>query len=486
MKSRLRSIFIKEQKRYSFGNLKEMFHLQEHDVLSIINRLKSLGVLKSVKNNDEQRKMTELIDEDVEVSDVDSDDSNHLYVFTFVGILMVYGIVLKCYPKYIHMNDAPTRELKQVIKVINKFNKKEQIIKFQNDMQGEAKFNRLAVILYLLNDFYENGVYQSSRSISEVNGTGEINWERTINDTFAIISNNRPVYPELITKRSINDEYNYIKRLHETILTQCSKEIEDSGLLELFDILDVNLSDEKIEGFGDTEYILNHIQKELNVQYNTHKQLLLKTLYTFVANEGVLSDNSEFSLFGTNSFHVVWEKSCAEVLDNHLETPLEQLPLNLSSTFSRQRNKTLKEFIEKPKWHGKGIEIQEAEKTLIPDLITIKKNIKGDWQFLIFDAKYYNLRLEKGILDGQPGIESITKQYLYQMAYQDFLGEHCIQEVRNCFLFPTECDDVIDNGEVYMDMFSNLEKIKIRMLPVSRVYDCYLNNKKIDVTELDL
>lgn len=72
------------------------------------------------------------------------------------------------------------------------------------------------------------------------------------------------------------------------------------------------------------------------------------------------------------------------------------------------------------------------------------------------------------------------------MAYQDFLGEHCIQEVRNCFLFPTECDDVIDNGEVYMDMFSNLEKIKIRMLPVSRVYDCYLNNKKIDVTELDL
>ena len=125
-------------------------------------------------------------------------------------------------------------------------------------------------------------------------------------------------------------------------------------------------------------------------------------------------------------------------------------------------------------------------KTLIPDLITIKKNIKGDWQFLIFDAKYYNLRLEKGILGGQPGIESITKQYLYQMAYKDFLGEHYIQEVRNCFLFPTECEDVIDNGEVYMDMFSNLEKIKIRMLPVSRVYDCYLNNKKIDATELDL
>lgn len=81
--------------------------------------------------------------------------------------------------------------------------------------------------------------------------------------------------------------------------------------------------------------------------------------------------------------------------------------------------------MDKPQWNGiaPGGEsfAKQAEDTLIPDLISIV-HAGGDYQFIIFDAKYYDLQLEPGKkLRGQPGIESITKQYLYQLAYQPFV-----------------------------------------------------------------
>ena len=43
----------------------------------------------------------------------------------------------------------------------------------------------------------------------------------------------------------------------------------------------VDIPDEQINDFGDKDYILDRIVKELNIQFNTHKQLLLKAQYEF-------------------------------------------------------------------------------------------------------------------------------------------------------------------------------------------------------------
>ena len=110
-------------------------------------------------------------------------------------------------------------------------------------------------------------------------------------------------------------------------------------------------------------------------------------------------------------------------------------------------------------------------------------------QFIIFDAKYYNAHLEKGIVPtGQPGIESITKQYLYQLAYQRFIEDHKFSSVKNCFLLPTENNEIEDKGEVRMEMLSNLglQDIKIRLIPATMAYDLYLSGSKMDMERLDL
>jgi DNA-binding Lrp family transcriptional regulator len=475
------SRFLREQKRYTQKDLCDKFDCSEEKVVPIIRKLKEFGVLKAVKATAPQRDMSELIDEDIEVADVEVGENEYLYVFTFVGVIVVAGCALKCYPKYLLSKEEPKNELKQVLKVLEKYNSREQIIRMFNDSSESSAFNLLAVLLFLIQDYYENGVYSNTEDIIESNGSGEILWDKTINETFSLLSNNRPYYVDLRTKKRIMDDFDYFKRLHECILTKASKEMKDADLLDLFEITEIDLTDEELDEFGDKEYILYRIENELGTQFNTRKQLVLKTVYAYIDHSGNLYDTDCLSMFGTNCFNLVWESICADIMDNQLEKPLGTLNLPHPLKSEYNRNQKLIELIEKPFWSATG---KTANETLIPDLVTITPS-----QFIIFDAKYYNARLEDGTTPkGQPGIESVTKQYLYQLAYQRFISDHGFADVKNCFLIPTENKEVEDKGEASMIMLSSLglQDIKVRFLPATMAYEHYLSGRKMDISLLRL
>lgn len=481
----MHSEFVREQRRYTQKELCKVFSCSEDKTISIIRKLKEFGVLKAVKAEEKQRDMSELVDEDIEISDVEIGGNEYLYVFTFVGIIVVSGIVLKCYPKYLLSVTHPERELTQIIKVLEKYNSKEQIIQMFNDSSESRSFNLLAVLLFLMQDYYENGIYENAEDIVESNGSGEIIWDKTINETFTMISNNRPYYVDLQTRKRISDDHNYFKRLHECVLTIASNELENAGLLNLFELVGVELTEETLDDFGDKEIILYNIEKELSTQFNTRKQLVLKTIYTYLDHSGSLYDVDCLSLFGTNSFNLVWEKVCAEIMDNQLDTRLGalRLPIPLKDKYSKQEK--LIDIIEKPLW---TVTRKTAADTLIPDIVTISM-VNGEWQFIIFDAKYYNAKLVPGYSPkGQPGIESVTKQYLYQLAYQEFIDEHKFSSVKNCFLMPTEENDTVDKEDVSLQILCNLglESIKVRFLPATIAYDNYLSGRKFDLSLLKL
>lgn len=90
----------------------------------------------------------------------------------------------------------------------------------------------------------------------------------------------------------------------------------------------------------------------------------------------------------------------------------------LTEPYQQIRHKKLIDLIDRPQWTGTAPDgepfIRQAEDTLIPDLISIVY-LDGVCQFIIFDAKYYNLQLEHDKkLRGQPGIESITEHSIYK------------------------------------------------------------------------
>ena len=484
------SSYVREQERYTKNDLKDIFSFADNEVEKFIKNLKAFGVLKSVKNSNDQMEMSELTDEDIEITDDTAESGDCLYVFTYVGIITCGSRIIKVYPKYLLTEQDHLESMKQVLKVLERYSRsEEQIINVFNGDGENRSFNMLAVILYLLNDYYEYGIYTNSEDIIEVNGDGDILWGKTIDESFALLQDNKPYYMELYTGRTVDDDMDYFKRLHECILTDCSEQLHTAQLDSLFDIDQIILSEEKLDDFGDTDYILERLQKELNIQFNTRRQILLKTLYAYVAqNKRLLENNDGISMFGTTAYHAVWENVCAEVFDNKLKTSLGKLNMSVPLSKEYTPSDMLIEIIEKPVWKGPDTEEKKASVTLIPDLISIPKIGNEDY-FFIFDAKYYNLRLEKGkTLGGNPGVGDVTKQYLYQLAYKKFIKAHNIAVVKNCFLMPTEKNEIIDKGTAKMEMLEalGLENIQIRLMPAAMMYEYYLTQRKIDVALLNL
>lgn len=483
------SSFVREQQRYTKNQLRSKFSFDEPGIEKFIKNLKSYGILKTVANNTEQKELTDLVDEDIQIVDETAGNDDCLYVFTYVGVITTGNRVIKVYPKYLLSGNAPHEEMKQVVKVLERYShSEEQIINLFNGAGDNRSFNILAVILYLLNDYFEYGLYDNTQDILEVNGEGDIIWGRTIDDGFAIIEDDKPYYTELITRRTVEDEQDYFKRLHECVLTECSRQLRDAGLEDLFEMERVDLTEEQLEDFGDKGYVLDRISAELNIQFNTHKQILLKTIYTYISQERkMLDENDGISMFGTTAFHAVWEKACAAVFGNKLDTKIGQISMSTPLAEGYNKKTKLIDLIEKPKWDGLDTK-QEAKDTLIPDLITIHQEQGQAW-FIIFDAKYYLLQLEKGkSLRGNPGVGDVTKQYLYQLAYRNFIKDHNIAVVKNCFLMPTEKDEIVVKGVARMDMLSalGLEDIQIRQIPARMLFSYYLGRKRISISELML
>lgn len=483
------SRYVREQKRYSKKELMDTFEFDETSFVEFVKKLKFSGVLKLVNKTVDESELTDL-NEDIEVFDIDLNNDSYYYVFTFVGVLSIGNIVLKSFPKYLLSNDEPFDEMKEVLRVLCKYDSEEHIVNLYNGYDNKKEFNLLSVCLYLINDYFDNGIYSTEQEIIETNGEGEILWDNTIDETFAIIVRNKPYYTELQTTNVNDDELDYIVRLHKYIITDCCKKLKDSDLIDLFDIPYINLSDEELDSFGDKEYIIRRLEKELNVQFSTRKQILLKTLCIYLENKKSFKENLGFSMYGTNSFYAIWEKACAQVFDNQLLAPIGRLNLNvkLHEDYQDMKDDNLLDIIEKPTWIAVDSNKEhEVKHTLIPDLISIYELDDG-LCFGIFDAKYYNIILDDISLKNQPGVGDVTKQYLYQLAYNDFITKHAFKHVKNAFFMPSEdnCSSLI--GEAKMNMLHGLSNpplinIAVVKLSARKVFNGYLNNEKFDISE---
>lgn len=461
--------FFRELQHYSLYEIANELHISEEKARRLISILKEYGVVKSAKSSEME------------------------YMFDFVGIVMAEETVFKCYPKYISSTKEPMRQLKQVLRVIKKCNDKEQLVYPYNGEAEHKIFNRLAVGLYLLEDYFQYGLYTNLQEIVETNGEGRILWDRTINDTFPLLFHNHPYYLELRTHHVMNDEADYIKRLHECVLTLCAEELKDSGILELFDIAEVELTNARLDDFGDVDYIKYRLEKEIQTQYVTRKRTLLKTIYTYVANEKANQEDLSFSFYGTNKYYRVWEKVCAENFGNMLNVKLSELPPGLSDEYQERKNEKLIDIIEKPIWHKTTPEIvDDRADTLRPDCIHIYPVQDGtgevEYCFGIYDAKYYCIDFKKTKagyqVTGQPGVADITKQYLYQLAYDDFIIKQGYRYVQNVFLCPQE-DSEPDYGYVEMKMLHKigdkiLENIAVVKLCAEKMYDIYLADGSVE------
>lgn len=390
--------------------------------------------------------------------------NDSLYQFNFVGVIIIDDTVIKCYPKYIPSEKNIEEDFTQTINVIKKYNKLNTEIEYSNDNMEDISFNLLSLMVFFLEDYFENGVYSNTLNVLETNGTGEIDWNRTVNYTNPIIKNNKPYYTNLQTRIKINDLFDYFHLLHEYIITDSSKRLENAGLIDLFDLTPAEISHLELEDFGETSQILEKIEKELNVEFNTQKRKLLSAMHSYISAKNAFTNENYLTVFGTSTYHVIWEDICRRVLNDKLSSEIMGT-------------------IKKPEWVLKSGKKHWAKKSFEPDIVTWK-----DDTFIILDAKYYNLKFDEDNLDANPGLGDITKQYLYQLALEDYIYSHGSTKVKNALLFPKYSGNVENKGYVEIEILKNLylENIQVVMLPAGVMNKYYLNNKKLSLNKLDL
>lgn len=438
--------FFQELKGYSLNEIREHLECTSENIKAYINTLRKYGIVKIVKKD--SLDFADLTNDDLVIADSAEEVSGACYKFDFVGVIAVKDKVVFCYPKYTTSEDYKKirDELKLAIKAIRKYDSKGELVHLHN-RNDKGEYNKLALSLHILQDYFENGVYTNIQEIIETNGEGEIDWDRTINETFAYIKNNRPYYLELKTRSSQNDDFDYFKRLHECIVTQCSKYLKELTILDFFDMSEVLLSELDLKDFGDKDYILYRLEREIANQFITRKQNLLKTLYTFVATSGTSSQENSYSLYGTNCMNLVWEKACGQIFGNiHDQVESE---------------------IKKPQWYLNGGHYET--RSLIPDIIT-ECSIDYRNIFCILDGKYYLVKTE-GDISGNPGVQDVVKQFAYHESFHDYLCDRHCECVFNAFLFPLSDARVSPEKEILIRGFVTMLKWGVEQLvPIYLVF----------------
>lgn len=484
----IRTASFRELEHYSRDDIFDLLGVQEDIGKNIISRLRRSNILK-VRSDSLSINTEELRSSDIAIGNFDIPNSDRRYVFDYVGLIDITigesNFILNCFPKYIKRpeKEFELADMQPFVRAIEQYNKAQQYtITVSTEFDDRIQYNPLAIVLFLLRDYWEHGIYANSEEVLERNGTGEIEWETTISQTIPLIKNGRPFYMEYFTAETTTDKSDYITRLHEFLLTKYSRHLHEANLDDLFGVETVELYEGEQADFGDTDYIEQRILKEINIQFVTHKQILLRAMYALIHKTGHTEEESGLSLYGTNSFYKVWEDVCAEVFASQLSIPIKSLPMCVNNEYKND-TRTLLELIPRPLWHNcNSGETQEATKTLIPDYISVynKDNLS---YFVIMDAKYYDITLPPH-LSGNPGVDDVDKQYLYQLAYRDFVESHNLIPI-NAFLCPGDIEGFDIAGEVEMPIFTGLglANVKVVILPVSRMLEVYLSGDQLDLSK---
>lgn len=400
---------------------------------------------------------------------------NSKFYFNYVGIICTGKSICIILPKYLsdeeletesknkNKKQSKTRLLIELLKIYFKKNRNINETYFSSIGEEEIthKVNKFALYDFLLLDYIEYGLYENHKEIYDFNGEGETDWEKTINECDSYLTGGKkPVYLKYFTQETEADNSNYIKKLHKYYLNLASYYFKNINFLGL-DYPKINFSID--EDLGNLEFQIFRIYNELQGQYSERKIRLLKTLLILLENESHETEKS-LSFYGTTAFYNVWEKACGTALGDQY--------------------KNYANYISKPEWKDwKGNSLKSNFKTIIPDILVLKEDI-----FYIFDAKYYRPDMEE--IKGLPGMDSIGKQYLYELA---FLNHPSLKNKsrRNIFLVPSSGLEIKYDGNVSVGFMKKigdieLQDILIFKLPAERVFDLYIKNANFSHKEYSL
>lgn len=320
-------VYIREGLLYKKSELLKALDFSENNERDkasynkLINELKRKRLLKTRRKKGSRESLDDdaslISEDDVDFDDYVGDEGDCIqYLFRFVGVIFHDDRIINVYPKYVESGNRLEDHMRQVINVIRKHQGKLyrlDVSAILEEIDRGEEITELSIILFLINDYSRNGLYFETEKITEYNGYGDIQWGKTVENITPIMTNNRPIYMDVLTCKRKDNDFNYFVRLHKYILTEASNELEKTDLTEFFSLPQIELSNDEYSDFGDTEYILNVIDAEMGRQFDDRKLAVLHAMYLYIRQKKAAtihymkSSDEGLRFFGTRAFHKVWE-----------------------------------------------------------------------------------------------------------------------------------------------------------------------------------
>lgn len=335
---------------------------------------------------------------------------------SFVGIKFIKNDVHLYYPESYHLD---TKE--DIISLLNTFN----ISNFSknktsiNNMNIEDNVYALSSYLWLIEDYFKNGIIVNRETVYKTNQNGKVNWKRTLQQN-PIVSNGNVIYTNIVVETKSNTN-NILIEIYKYCL---KRSVEVIGFI--FNInsnfLETKPFNEIVKGM-----YISTLYEELSKTFDDLRKEKLNHLLNII--KGLDNDNdSKETVYGVDNYHNIYEYMINNIFSNIND---------------------IKDFYPKATWQLIGLNEFESSK-LRPDTILIKDN-----NAYILDAKYYRYGTTSDI-SHLPDTSSISKQIIYA-EYVEQLKSLNIKNIYNAFLLPYNKND---NQFGFNDVLSYIGKSK--------------------------
>jgi len=327
----------------------------------------------------------------------------------------------------------------------------------------EIPYNSL---LWIINDYFNNGLYQEIDKKYSQRSHGKINWKKTLNSEHYFDDGSvtfiNPYYESNIQRSTL------ITELNNYCLHISFKYI---GFLfgKIF-LPECNLNEKSVK--ENMHYYLDIINKELSKSFNDRKKILLTNMKRVIMMNS--DDSSDIQLtYGTRRFEYAWEKMVNGTLGSKID---------------------ISKFFPNAFWNIQGKSGEDKSK-LRPDSILIDSNKN---KIYILDAKYYKYGITGNISD-LPHTDSIQKQITYGDHISNNPQTYGFEKnnIFNSFILPFnkkkepfKCDDNMKYlgfaNSAWRDKKYNYsyERISLLLIDTKYVIDCFYQKERADLKKL--
>ena len=386
---------------------------------------------------------------------------------SFVGIIEASDNVFFVYPKFfiepISNKGIVTKLIIELMLRISSENVGNNRLSDSHLFEQKKNINnlsRIGLAKYLLDDFYSHGLLSIKQSYFKKSQSRNPNWEKTIQSIDPLHSQSGPLYDIWVSRHTERVDHQFITEMHRVIISHCSK---------IYGEL-IGYPCDALLGPYSSDYVNNSslsiLKMAMRRTFSLRENQVLGAIVAWIEED----KGSGIKLFGTQNFHVIWERICATLFCDikNSDDWVDVMP-----------------YPHWMSWENSLISYPQGKFQL--DVLSELPNRKG---LLLIDAKYYQLKIENGKVLSGPGVGDVSKQLHYEsLVYTSatFIKNFGCDRTKliNCFVFPVaEANgDLIPFGEISIPRITSNRIVCVNLSGVSAIQR-YLHRQPFTDSEL--